>query len=327
MVIIKNKKITFSNFNNNTQVPLTRVWNEIKPAFKNNAIQEKLAKETLTDWVKAPYKALGPDNIYPTNSQDFPLNNYFKNFVTNTELTQALKGNVLAEPKRRQEELLAERVLINIPFYEKYLLNDLLTRIHNYIKKDKDLEDKLNNEIYYGKAAYIDWANPIEDILQDLEQKAPLERLYRKVAAIHRFARCLRKEDLKRSPEYKPFLNMVKDKWNLDETHPEVIKLRNIGVNIWAGVSGSTKYILDTSKFLGIDEKEKLAALTYCIFAFFHFMPTVFSATHTLYEITRSSLIVDKDLKNIDSGINSCVYKNIIPTQDFADNYLKNKEL
>jgi hypothetical protein len=86
------------------------------------------------------------------------------------------------------------------------------------------------------------------------------------------------------------------DKYNLNESHPDVKSDRINGRSIWVGTSGSTMDIIYIAEKRGGLKHPHLTDLAHCVAAFFHFMPTVFSGTHTYHEVMRGAKTISKDI-------------------------------
>ena len=100
-------------------------------------------------------------------------------------------------------------------------------------------------------------------------------------------------------------------KFGLDESHAMVRSDRAAGVSIWAGTSGSAMDMLHIVQSLGLAQQGRLEAIAWCIFAFFHFMPTVASPTHTFHEVMRGALRILGRMRSYSGG-------SAIPSVDFA---------
>jgi hypothetical protein len=269
--------------------------------------QINTAFKTLNGWIDSP----GPpgDVAAKIASGEFePV--FLKEFTDSSELVSALAGHTLAVPNRIKEERLAFAVLENLALYEIYVLDPVLKAITREYKGKK-----LWTKSYYGIAALPKWVeNSIEKTLPTLQGKPPLERLYMKVALIHDTLRALKKY----SPGRNDHSNMRRGKWTLNESHATVAADRSEGVSVWGGTSGSAMDMIHYAQTLDILDESQLTALAWCIAAFFHFMPTAVSPTHTWHEVMRGAhKIIGIDMVGYDPTVFA------IPDIDFAGMHLK----
>jgi hypothetical protein len=111
---------------------------------------------------------------------------------------------------------------------------------------------------------------------------------------------------------------MRSGKWSLNETHEDVIKDRKRGVSIWAGTSGSAMDIIWAAYNCGMNAVQ-MEALAWCVFAFFQFMPTVVSPTHTFHEVMRGAA---KIIEEIGGEMKFYVPQSVeLPKADFLTFY------
>jgi hypothetical protein len=216
-----------------------------------------------------------------------------KDFRNTEELTQALVGNFLAAANREIEERLAWGVITNFHLYEEMVVNPLIGAM--FSRLDLAALQKMNSDQFYGPIAMI--LIDSEDVPAVVrrhcdrepngEESPPHVRLVKKIAFVHKYSRCARfwKE---KTPHRDEHAGMRLDpKWTLDETHPDVERDRAQGVSVWAGTSGSAMDIVFAAIQFGVTDPLKLTALAWCIFAFFHILPTSVSSTHTFHEVMR----------------------------------------
>jgi hypothetical protein len=110
----------------------------------------------------------------------------------------------------------------------------------------------------------------------------PAVRLLKKIALIHL---CGRVTHWVVAPNRSAHASMRHGKWSLNEAHEDVIVDRNQGRSIWAGTSGSAMDIIAIAQYVGVTDAQELVELSWCIFAFFHILPTMGAPTHTLHEV------------------------------------------
>jgi hypothetical protein len=247
-----------------------------------------------------------------------------KFFSSPEALFQALKGHNKAAFNRKKEETLALEVLANFPTFEITAIDAIINKMHNTsVGPSPTFKRPAKNRSAYGLGANIDWgcsdtANVpgTSPLLQGIDAgllKEPLSRLYKKIAAIHDFFQTNSQRAKKPSSDSdtngSPHTTVIDvdrgnhhkiriNKYSLDEDDKDVIKDRLNGNSIWAGKSGSTIDIISTAKALGFTETVTLARLAYCTFAFFHYMPTSVSSTHTYHEVMRGAISAHGELQN-----------------------------
>jgi hypothetical protein len=248
------------------------------------------------DWVKAP-ALIGADQgkflFYSTDPGlgehgaflSVQQNTQEKSFPKVEHLYQALLGNYRAKDARRREERLAFAILGQLQVYEDLFLNTLISELHAVVTSKLKGNLYARGKSYYGDAATVDWRQ--ENILQTMWDPEPLVRLYRKIAAIHDFCRACRFDTPGRGDHAD--MRLPNEKYSLNEEHPAVADDRLQGVSIWAGKSGSAMDMIFGAMQMGLTDPKLLLHLAYCIFAFFHFMPTVQSSTHTFHEVMRGA--------------------------------------
>lgn len=273
--------------------------------LKGNQVND--AFETLQEWIGLPEKQtkeqLKAKSLAPV---------FAKEFKDLDELASALAGHTLAAPNRVKEERLAFAVLANLEAYEKYVLDPVLAAIA------KEYGGKIKQwESYYGEAATPPWSDSVEKTLQAMDARPQLERLYMKVAFIHDTARNVARL---KTPHRGDHADMRLGKWTLVESNKQVAADRLSGVSVWSGTSGSAMDMIYLAQKLGMDEAQ-LTALAWCIAAFFHFMPTVVSPTHTWHEVMRGARkIIGVKMVDYDPDVVA------LPDLDFAGKHLKQQK-
>ncbi|TBV10818.1 hypothetical protein [Stutzerimonas kirkiae] len=248
------------------------------------------------EWVRAPAFVTQTETSYRFFSTDPTLGNFgeFTSALQSTQekvfpkidhLFMALLGNYRAKRARAHEEELAFRVLASFDRYETLFLDTLIGHIQHQLRDANKESPYSRGESYYGVSATVDWR--VENVLAQMNDAEPLERLYKKIAAIHDFCRCMRFN----TPGRNDHANMREpnDKYSLNEEHGDVLADRTKGVSVWAGKSGSAMDMIYGAIKVGIDDPDILTHFAFCIFAFFHFMPTIRSATHTYNEVMRGA--------------------------------------
>ncbi|KTT26711.1 hypothetical protein SB14R_02640 [Pseudomonas oryzihabitans] len=252
--------------------------------------------DIYSDWVRSPAFVSQTQTSYRFFSTD-PMIGHFGEFTSVLQNTQekafpkvehlfrALLGNYRAKTARAHEEELALHVLANVERYEVLFLDKLIIRIQQELRGVKKESPYGRGESYYGASATVNWS--VGDVLVQMSDSEPLERLYKKIAAIHDFCRCMRFKTPGRNDHAS--MRVPDDKYSLNEEHSDVFADRAKGVSVWAGKSGSAMDMIYGAIQMGIDDPDLLTHLAFCIFAFFHFMPTIRSATHTYNEVMRGA--------------------------------------
>ena len=261
-------------------------------------------KNIYLDWVKAPAhfgEYNGKTFLYSTSHDPltrpkgyvdrpvFPTaqqSTQFKVFPNIPFLVRALIGNHKAAAARQAEERLAFAVLARFVIYERLVIDPLVRSMS--IMRAFGAPAKS----FYGAAATINWA--ADDLLAVMHDVEPLVRLYRKIAALHDLQRALKL----RTPNRDAHSNqrLKGEKYSLNEEDPEIQAMRAQGISVWAGKSGSTMDMMYMALHLGLVESDDQTILAYCIAAFFHFMPTIQSSTHTFHEVMRGAKTICPDI-------------------------------
>lgn len=261
-----------------------------------------LLRSTFDDWVAAP---TGGNRNFPgqffsvSNSSPFApgarlhgaaprlalQSTQEKVFTSVDDLIRALRGHVNAADNRQKEERLALDVLANVKMLERYVLDQVISNIQRAISNGE--RRCPSGQSYYGAGATLDWTR---DIVATLAGEAPLTRLYKKVAAIHDFARHNRFPTPGR--ESTQGMRLDGEKYSLAEDNPWIVEQRRLNNSIWAGKSGSAMDMIYAAMQVGLDDDDSIAALAFCIVAFFHFMPTSQSSTHTYHEVMSGATTV-----------------------------------
>jgi hypothetical protein len=266
-----------------------QILKDLAPGISEKQREE--IKKIYMEWVRAPAnvgpnmflfqttdRTIGVDGVFESVQQ----NTQVKFFETQEDLFRALLGNYRAAEARDREEKFAFAVLQILPLYEKGFLNGLIMGIAESLNR-KQPYSKKGGESVYGPVATVDWST--DDILQEMSDREPHVRLYRKIAAIHDF--CLFSRF--KTPGRGDHSAMRIGKYSLNEKHEQVLADRRDGVSIWAGTSGSTMDMVFGAIQLGLNDPISLHQLANCIAAFFHFMPTNRSSTHTYHEVMRGA--------------------------------------
>lgn len=275
---------------------------QLKDTFWNTQVVPRLAaneslllQSTFNDWVAAPTGGNQnfPGQFFSVSSSspfapaqrlygavpDLALQSTQEKIFTSVDtLIIALRGHVAAADNRQKEERLALDVLANIKMFERYVLDTVIENIQKAISASRALCP--NGSSFYGSGARVDWT---QNIVASLAGELPLTRLYKKVAAIHDFGRANRfpTPDRRSTAGMRP----IGEKYSLIEDNPWVVNQRRLNNSIWAGKSGSAMDMIFVAQEVGINDNDSLAALAFCIVAFFHFMPTSQSSTHTYHEV------------------------------------------
>jgi hypothetical protein len=212
----------------------------------------------------------------------------FKKFNNVQEMFCALIGHYRAAEGRKQEERLSLQVLNSFESYEKTVVDPLIQQIAMYPREGLRSTVYPKKESRYGIAATVDWdlSNPLTSV----DGGAPLERLYKKIAALHDFASFVGVSTPGRDDHKDE--RMGQEKYSLNENNSQIIDSRSRGISVWAGKSGSTMDIMYVATLLGLDDPQAQTVLAYCIAAFFHMMPTNRSSTHTFHEVMRGAQTV-----------------------------------
>ncbi|MDT3717930.1 hypothetical protein [Pseudomonas oryzihabitans] len=254
------------------------------------------------EWIVAPIKfgsegryiSLDSKSRFSQGADSIIQSTQHKYFENIDYLVIALMGNLAATECRRKEENLALDVLANLATYEEFVVDKVIRGMKALISCNK-YQSPLAGKSTYGPAAVVDWT---KDIVEELKDAQPIERLYKKIAAIHDFSQVNRGNNEFLHEKRNDHRDMRINKYSLSESHVDVIAARKKGISIWAGKSGSTMDIVQVAKLVcHINEKE-VAALALCIAAFFHFMPTSQSSTHTYHEVISGASTVDGGIIN-----------------------------
>ena len=244
-----------------------------------------LAKKTFTDWVKAPGYSL-----------DNPGHAFVKDLDDDLgELAWMLLANVRAAANRRQEEVLAWLVIGNLRAYEAGVLNPLLRAITRISAANEGLRA---SPTAYGPLVTASRWDGTKWSVSDFAGENH-EVLYAKVGFIHSFALSYIKLNRIVIPGRRQSEEMRKphSKGSLNEYNPAVYRDRLAGVSVWAGTSGSTMDVIYFAKHVvGMTDVLDLTCLAWCMFAFFHIMPTGISPTHTFHEVMRAAKTVEPNL-------------------------------
>lgn len=245
------------------------------------------------EWVDAPV-FLGEDekkSSYEFFSVAGKDTGVFKSVLQNTQrkffpraahLFSALVGNYFAERSRLQDDMIARHVLSDFPGVENLFINRLMESCHEIFLSSKEKEPKIS---LYGDGAKINWG--VKDILNQMSGEV-VERLYKKIAFLHDVSHVC---GTGKRPE-KESVRLGRDKYSLNEEHPEVRSYREAGVSIWAGASGSTADMILMAHQAGLVDLPSLRSLCYVIGTFFHYMPTIRSSTHTFAEVFQGANLV-----------------------------------
>lgn len=249
------------------------------------------------EWVTAPIKfgsegtyiSLDSKSRFAQGANSIIQSTQHKYFESVEYLAFALMGNLAATECRKKEENLALDILANLATYEEVVIDPIITGIKELISCNR-YKPPAPGKSMYGPAAVVDWT---KDIVKELRSAPPIERLYKKIAAIHDFSQANRGSDEFLHEKRNDHRDMRVNKYSLNEGHADVIAARIRGISIWAGKSGSTIDIIQAAKLVSQVNEKELAALTLCIAAFFHFMPTSQSSTHTYHEVVSGASTVD----------------------------------
>ena len=283
----------------------TTFWStQVAPRLAAN--ESALLLPTFNDWVAAPIASGNARGQFVSVSSNSPFapagrldgaptglalqSTQEKIFTSIDALIIALRGHVVATDNRQKEERLALDVLANVKMFERYVLDRLIGNIQRAItNRERNCPE---GESYYGPGATLDWTR---DIVVALANELPLTRLYKKVAAIHDFCRCNRFETPNRGTTRG--MRIGNEKYSLAEDNPWIANQRSLNNSIWAGKSGSAMDMVYAATQMGIEDDDSLAALAFCIVAFFHFMPTSQSSTHTYHEVMTGATSVHKGIE------------------------------
>jgi hypothetical protein len=208
------------------------------------------------------------------------------------DLAVALFNNYRAQNNVIVEEKLAVSVISKTSQYEEEVLDPLMQRIFMFIQmapNSQTLAEMLSASDFYGDLPRAKWNTLDWDQIQtDLNSGEALERLFRKVANIHLLGRVGRKFGLNVDSTHRDVLGTTRDRDNAYQTldmEPQIQRLRQGNAPVWAGLSGSSGDIIAVAIALEITDPYKLNCLAWAAFAFFHFMPTSYSPTHTFHEV------------------------------------------
>jgi hypothetical protein len=286
---------------------------QLKTTFWSTQVAPRLAADesvlllpTFNDWVAAPIASGNARGQFVSVSSNSPFgpvgrldgaptglalqSTQEKIFTSIDALIAALRGHVAATDNRQKEERLALDVLANVKMFERYVLDRLIGNIQRAITSRR--RNCPEGESYYGPGATLDWTR---DIVDALATELPLTRLYKKVAAIHDFCRCNRFETPNRGTTRG--MRIENEKYSLEEGNSWIANQRSLNNSIWAGKSGSAMDMVYAATQMGIEDDDSLAALAFCIVAFFHFMPTSQSSTHTYHEVMTGATSVHKGIE------------------------------
>lgn len=293
------------------RLPKDRFWTtQVLPRIAANEAPNLLP--TFNDWVAAPISGGGrfPGQFISVSSSSAfaPTGALYgrapglglqstqdKVFTSVDTLIIALRGHVAAKNNRDKEERLALDVLANVKMFERYVLDKVITNIQTAIRDSKARRPE--GDSFYGAGANVDWT---QDIVAALASEAPLTRLYKKIAALHDFGRRNRFPTPGRDSTQG--MRIGREKYSLAEDNAWIVDQRRQNNSVWAGKSGSAMDMVYAAKVVGIENDDSLAALSFCIVAFFHFMPTSQSSSHTYHEVMSGATTVHPGLEAFYNG-------------------------
>jgi len=227
---------------------------------------------------------------------EVPLtSNHDKAYDKIEDLMSALVGHTKAAKSRQREELMAWVVIGDLEHYNKCVLDPLLDKLvsKKYSQLTEDKKKDLNSVAsHYGPVGKVAWSDQSSEIRKSWAGEPSHVELFKRIAMIHDYCRFTK--DAPTSPaSFGPTPGRGGDKMNVNpftprEDHEQVKADREAGRSIWAGTSGSTMDLAHAAVQLGMDAKQ-VTAFAWCVFAFFHIMPTPISATHTFHEVMRGA--------------------------------------
>jgi hypothetical protein len=320
VIKVNGSQVTYDQIVSRVRGTLTQALNP--PRFfsfwrsGSNAAEERTALSTLKVWCELP----SPQRVPADASSDL-IDVYSKEFRGDADVVRALVGHVRAEKARADEEKLAYQVLANLERYEAFALDPAVINALARLQALNLLATFVENtrtKAYYGFGSRLPSATSAGALFEALQALPELERLYVKVAALHHVCRWHSRDlGLSRTPGRSDHANMRFGKSSLNEDDAQVLADRAAGVSIWAGTSGSAMDMMHLVNDRGLAPAgPPREAIAWCIFAFFHFMPTTASPTHTFHEVMRGALKILGTMQSYSGAA-------ALPTNDFMTAFVR----
>ncbi len=263
---------------------------ECKERGLNETTTRKIL-QTFGQWLAAPAPSDESGSLIRSVQE--------KRFVSIGKLVDNLLSHVGAGFSRYMGNVLVDDLLDNFEFYLPSLRKMLrmIESILNFLLKNELSAQAVrgyfveNVKLPYGplahpKLTFKTGQNRFD--LQSIFIAPQLEALYRSFAMIHIFASFLMQQKLLQRPNIEKKLGgpyRVKgSKFDLIEDNPKIREAREEGLSLWAGFSGSTADVLSLGREFGLSQSE-LNQLAAVAVAFFSYMPTDQTPTHTLHEV------------------------------------------